>query len=478
MTTTVPGVKDQRLYINGEWRDAESSREVRDRWTDTVIAVVARASAADAIDAVTAAEAAMLAPMGLPERSRVLARVATIIRDRAESFATAITSETGKPITAARGEVARAVETLSWAAEEARRPPGETIAIDAVDAGTDTIALTLAEPKGIVAAITPFNFPLNLVLHKVAPAIAAGCAVVLKPSDKAVVVAGLLVEAFEEAGLPAGRLNLVTGTPTDVVDAWINDDRVAVITFTGSSAVGWDLKQRSPRKQHILELGSNTAMVVTNHADIRRAASDAATAALSNSGQACVSLQRIYVTAAVAEEFIDAVTERFRDARAGDPRHDDTVVGPLITPSAVEQLKRSIERSVAAGATTTTGNEILDGVLTPTLLRNIGSNDLLVREEAFGPVASVLVVDDLRGAIDGVNDSEYALNTAIYTADLGEAMQFAREAEAGSVLVNMPPSFRADHMPYGGVKGSGQGVEGVRYAIDELVHQKLLVLKP
>jgi len=469
--------RDQLLYIEGVWVPGVSTRTVTDRWTGEAIGTVAVGDSRHARAAVDAAERAMRQRLGVPVRSRILAAVAAAVGARAEEFAAAITAETGKPITAARGEVGRAVETLTWAAEETKRLPGETVALDAVEAGANTLALTVAEPRGIAAAITPFNFPLNLVLHKVAPALAAGCAVVLKPSDKSVLVAGLLVDAFDRAGLPAGWLNLVTGTPPEVVDTWLDDPRVQILSFTGSSAVGWGIKARSPQKLHVLELGSNTAMVVADDADVERASADAITAALSNSGQACVSLQRIYVTRGVADRFLSRLAEKMATVPFGDPRADDTMVGPLITPRETERLTAWIASAVRDGARVVTGGDCVDGVLQPTLLTDVRPSDALVCEEAFGPVLSVLVVDDVEEAVAGVNSSNYALNTSIYTSDIGSAMSYASRAEAGSVLVNMPPSFRADHMPYGGVKGSGQGTEGVKYAIDELLHHKLVVLK-
>ncbi|AWS41759.1 aldehyde dehydrogenase family protein [Streptosporangium sp. 'caverna'] len=469
---------DQLLYIDGAWVAGADRRPVRNRWTGEQIGTVAVGLAEHAVRAVDAAERAMARGLPVPRRARILATAAQLLERRGEEFARSITAETGKPITAARGEVDRAVQTLGWAAEETRRLAGEAVPLNAIESGAGTIALTVPEARGIAAAVTPFNFPLNLVLHKVAPALAAGCAVVFKPSDRAVLVAGLLVEVFAEAGLPAGWLNLVTGTPADVVEPWLDDPRVAVITFTGSSRVGWDLKARSPQKLHVLELGSNTAMVVTDNADLERAAADAMTAALANSGQACVSLQRLYVTRGVADRFLALLGDGFKTVRYGDPRDDATVVGPLITTEATAKLKGSIDATVAAGARLLAGGDVIDGVLEPTLLTDVDPGDVLVCEEAFGPVASVLVVDDLDEAIRGVNSSRYSLNSSIYTGDLGEAMGFAARAQAGSVLVNMPPSYRADHMPYGGVKDSGQGTEGVKYAIDELLHHKLVVFKP
>jgi acyl-CoA reductase-like NAD-dependent aldehyde dehydrogenase len=478
MTILQVDSKAQGLFIDGVWREGTRTKQIVDRWSGEPIAKVALGSAADAREAVDVAERVMRSG-GLTKavRARILLDTASIVRERADSFADAITVETGKPITASRAEVARAVETLTWAGEEAKRIAGEGVPLDGIASGEGTLAFTLPQPRGIVAAITPFNFPLNLLLHKVAPAIAAGCAVVLKPSEKSMLVAGLIVSAFHEAGLPAGWLNLLTGTPADVVEPWLEDPRVAVVTFTGSTGVGWGLKARSPRKLHILELGSNTAMVVTRSADLERAASDALVASLSNSGQACVSLQRLYVDRSVAEDLLAALAERFEAAAVGDPHDEATLVGPMITDHAAAALAESIRSAVNGGARLVVGGSVDKGMLQPTLLADVDPNAPIVCEEAFGPVLSVIAVDGLDEAIERVNASDYALNTAIYTGDLSEALEFSRRAEAGSVLVNMPPSYRADHMPYGGVKDSGQGTEGVRYAIEELLHDKLVVLK-
>ncbi|SDK86159.1 aldehyde dehydrogenase family protein [Nonomuraea jiangxiensis] len=467
-----------KLYIDGEWLPGAAEQPVLDRWSGEQVGTVAVGTAEHAVLAVDAAERAMRRGLPVPERARILGAAARLVARRAGEFARLVTAETGKPITAARGEVDRAVQTLTWAAEETRRTAGEAVPLGAIESGAGTLAMTVPEARGIAAAITPFNFPVNLVLHKIAPALAAGCAVVLKPSEKAVLAAGLLVEVFAEAGLPAGWLNLVTGPPAEVVDAWLADPRVAVVTFTGSTRIGWELKARSPRKLHVLELGSNTAMVVTAAADVERAAADAVTAALAGSGQACVSLQRLYVAREVAGRLTAALGAAFTSVRHGDPHDPETVVGPLITPQATTALKAAIDAAVAKGARLLAGGEVVNGVLTPTLLTDVDPDGPLVCEEAFGPLLSVLPVDDLDAAIDAVNRSSMALNTAVYTRDLGEAMRFAERAQAGTVLVNMPPSYRADHMPYAGVKDSGQGTEGVRYAIEELQHHKLVVLKP
>lgn len=470
-------MREQKLFIDGKWREAAATSEVVDRWSGEVIGIVHKADATDARSAVDAAEAALHSGFPVHKRAEVLERTAKYIADHAEEFAAMITAEVGKPITASRTEVSRAVGTLGFAAEEARRLPSETVPMDATEGGIGMLGFTIAQPRGIVAAITPFNFPVNLVIHKIGPAIAAGCPVVLKPSDRTKLTAGLLVEAFVAAGIPDGYLNLVTGTPAEVVTTWQEDPRVAVVTFTGSSKVGWQLKAAAPQKMHVLELGSNTAMVVATDADLERAASDTVAASLSNSGQACVSLQRVYVEAPVAERYLALVAEKFANVPTGDPNLDTTLVGPLVADAEVERISTWLSEARDRGAEILAGGTVEGAVLAPTLVAGAAQSDRIVCEEVFGPVVSVVTVPDIDAAIASVNDSRYGLNTAIYTESLGSAMKYAREAQAGSVLVNVPPSFRADHMPYGGVKDSGQGREGVKYAVEEMTEQKLVVFK-
>jgi len=470
--------REQLLLIDGAWVPGEGARDVADRWTGERIGSVAVASPAQATEAVDAAERALRAGFPTHARSGVLSRAAALVEERLEAFAECITAETGKPITAARTEAGRAATTLRFAAEESRRLPAEAVPLDALESGAGTLALTIAEPVGVVAAITPFNFPLNLVAHKIAPALAAGCPVVLKPAERTSLTAGLLAEVLLESGLPAGFLNVVTGEPIGIVRAWQDDPRVEVVTFTGSSRIGWMLKASSPRKTHILELGSNTAMIVAADADLDRAADAAATAALANSGQACISLQRLYVDASVADALTERIAARFRDAPTGDPRDPATVVGPLVDDVAVARVVDWVREAAEAGARIVTGGAAEGSVVLPTLVRDAPASARVVCEEVFGPVLTVVSVSDLDEAIRLANTSRYGLNTAIFTRDLTTALRYAREGQAGSVLVNIPPSFRAEHMPYGGVKESGQGREGVRYAVAEFTHQKLVALAP
>jgi acyl-CoA reductase-like NAD-dependent aldehyde dehydrogenase len=407
-----------------------------------------------------------------------LLRTSQLIASRAADFAEVLRAEAGKPIAAARVEVSRAVTTLRIAAEEARRLPSETVQFDEVTPGVTPLGFTIPKPFGVVAAITPFNFPLNLVLHKVAPALAAGCAVVLKPSERTPLSAGLLAETLIEAGLPGGWLNIVTGRPAEIVPIWNEHPDVAVLTFTGSAEVGWQLKAASPRKRHVLELGSNTAMVVAADADLQRAVNAVAVGGYTFSGQACVAVQRVYVEEPVAETFTSMLAEAVEKLPVGDTRDPATVVGPVISEQARERLVSWIDQAVADGARVVTGATLDGACLRPTVLADVPASARVMCEEVFGPVVSIRTVQSVAEGIDEVNSARYGLNTAIFTQNLAAALTFAKKAEAGSVLVNITPSFRADHMPYGGVKDSGQGREGVKYAIAELLDQRLVVLAP
>jgi acyl-CoA reductase-like NAD-dependent aldehyde dehydrogenase len=470
-------MREQQLFLDGAWVAGVDSLEVHDPYDATLVGTFAVASPEQAAEAVTAAKAAMLTGWPAAARADLLLRTSRLVADRSETFADQIRAEAGKPIAAARVEVSRAVTTLRVAGEEARRLPSETVQFDEI-AGVVPFGFTVPKPFGVVAAITPFNFPLNLVLHKVAPALAAGCAVVLKPSERTPLTAGLLAETMAEAGLPPGWLNVVTGRPAEIVPAWNDHPDVAVITFTGSAEVGWQLKSASPRKRHILELGSNTAMVVAADADLSRAVDAVVTGGYTFSGQACVSVQRVYVEEPVAEEFTARLAAAVEQLPIGDTRDPATVVGPVISEQARERLVSWIAEAVEDGARVATGGTLEGACLRPTVLADVPASARVVCEEVFGPVASIRTVKSVTEGIEEVNSARYGLNTSIFTADLAAALQFAREAEAGSVLVNITPSFRTDHMPYGGVKDSGQGREGVKYAIAELLDQRLVVLAP
>jgi acyl-CoA reductase-like NAD-dependent aldehyde dehydrogenase len=471
-------MREQQLLINGRWVAGIDTFEVRDPFDQSLVGKVAVASPEQAAEAVSAARDAMLLDWPAASRAELLLKASQLIAERSAEFAEVLRAEAGKPISAALVEVSRAVSTLRIASEEARRLPSETVQFDEVSPGVTPLGFTIPKPFGVVAAITPFNFPLNLVLHKVAPALAAGCAVVLKPSERTPLSAGLLAETLLEAGLPDGWLNVITGRPEEIVPIWNDHPDVAVITFTGSAEVGWKLKAASPRKRHVLELGSNTAMVIAADADLQRAVSAVVAGGYTFSGQACVSVQRVYVEEPVAQQFTAMLAAAVEKLPVGDTKDPATVVGPVISEQARDRLVTWIAEAVQGGARIVTGGTLEGPCLRPTVLADVPATARVVCEEVFGPIASIRTVKSVSEGIDEVNSARYGLNTAIFTADLASALTFAREAEAGSVLVNITPAFRADHMPYGGVKESGQGREGVKYAIAELLDQRLVVLAP
>lgn len=467
----------QELYLDGEWEAGSGARlEVRDKWSDELIGTCAVASAAQVRAAVDGAERAMKAGLPAHRRAAILRAAAGWVEARTEELAQLLRREAGKPITAARGEVDRCVQTLLLSAAEASRINGQSIDMTVVPTGAGVTAFTRTVPVGIVGAITPFNFPLNLVAHKVGPALAAGCAIVLKPSERTPLSAGMLLQALVDSGLPAGWLNLVTGEPAEIVDALTEDERVKVLTFTGSSRVGWGLKARAPHKRHVLELGSNTGALVAADADLDRVVECAVAAGFANSGQACVSLQRLYVDRAVLEPLTERLTAAVESLVAGNPAREDVTVGPLISNESLERVESWIEQAVRGGAHVLTGGIREGRALRPTVIANAQPTDAVVCEEVFGPVLTIVPVDGVTEGIAAINNSRFGLNAAVFTRDLGTAMRCTREIEAGSVLVNLPPAYRSDNMPYGGVKESGQGREGVPYAVAELTEQKLVLI--
>lgn len=468
---------NQLLYINGQWVEGlgEGTTEVRDPFDDALVGTTARASEQQASEAVDAASRVLESPLTAQKRAQILLKVSDLITERLEEFAETIRAEAGKPITTARGEVARAATTFRIAGEEATRLPSERVNFDPIN-GREPFGFTVAEPVGVVAAITPFNFPLNLVSHKVGPALAAGCAVVLKPSERTPLTAGLLTRVLEDAGLPAGWFNLVTGDPKVISKAWTEHRKVAVITFTGSAGVGWKLKASSPSKRHVLELGSNTGVIVAEDADLDRAVDAVVTGGFTFSGQACVSVQRVYVHQSIAPEFTSRLKSAVDALVAGDTRDPLTNLGPLVSKDARERVMAWIDEATERGASVLSGGTMEGSVIRPTVLTNVPTDAQVVCEEVFGPVVVVQTVKDIEEGLAELNSSRYGLNTGIFTSNVESAMKFARRAEAGTVMINISPSFRSDSMPYGGVKDSGQGREGVKYAIAELVEQKLIVL--
>jgi acyl-CoA reductase-like NAD-dependent aldehyde dehydrogenase len=409
------------------------------------------------------------------ERAAILERVAAALRERNEELARLMCAEAGKPIRAARGEAARAVETYVAAADAARTLTGETVPMDASPSGEGKIAFTLRVPVGIVGAISPFNFPLNLVAHKLAPALAAGCPVVLKPAPATPLTALLLAEVTASAGLPDGWLSVVCGPAEEIGDVLVEDERVRALTFTGSGPVGWRLRERAAHKRVALELGNSTPMIVAADADLERAASAAATYAFAFAGQACISLQRVYVHRDVHDAFVALLVPKVEALVAGDPADEATDVGPVIDERSRDRILDWVARS--GGDVLTGGTLTDDGVIRPTVVGSPGDDSELSCAEVFGPVCTVQPYDDVSDAIARANATPYGLQAGIFTQDISLALRAARELEFGGVVINDAPSIRVDHMPYGGVKASGNTREGPRYAVRELTEERLVIIR-
>jgi acyl-CoA reductase-like NAD-dependent aldehyde dehydrogenase len=469
-------VVDRGLYVDGEWVETGEWLDVRSPYSGEVVGRVAKAGAAETRRAIDAAERVMRDPLPAHKRAEVLVRVAAYLGRRHDEVARLISDEAGKPMKAARLEAARAMSTYTMSAVEARKLAGEVVPMDASQAGEGKFAFTLRQPLGIVGAISPFNFPLNLVAHKIAPALAAGAAVVLKPAGQTPLSALLLAELEQEAGLPAGWLNVVVGPSSEIGDVLVEDDRVAVLTFTGSGDVGWGLRERAPRKKVLLELGNTTPVIVEPDANVDEAAKAMAQHGFSFAGQSCISVQRVYVAREAYDRFVSRFVPRVEELKVGDPADDETDVGPVIDTAARDRILAWIEEARAAGAEVLTGGELEDGLVGPTVIAHPPPDAKVVREEIFGPVVAVTPYDSLEQAIELANSTRYGLQAGIFTANVKTAMRAARELEFGGVTINEAPTFRADQMPYGGVKASGNTREGPAYAVRELTDQKVVVI--
>jgi acyl-CoA reductase-like NAD-dependent aldehyde dehydrogenase len=467
---------ERKVFVAGEWIETGDWLEVRSPYSGEVVGRVAKAGAAETKRAIDAAEQAMLEPLPAHKRAEILVRVAGTLGRRHDEVARLISDEAGKPMKAARVEAKRAMSTYTFAAVEARKLAGEMVPMDAAQAGEGKLAFTLRQPIGIVGAISPFNFPLNLVAHKLAPALAAGCAVVLKPAGQTPLSALLLAELEEEAGLPPSWLSVVVGPSSEIGDVLIEDERVKAITFTGSGAVGWKLKERAPKKKVNLELGNATPVIVTADADLDAAAKAMAANSFSFAGQSCISVQRIYVERAIHDEFVQRFLPAVEALNVGDPADEETDVGPVIDEDAKERILEWIEEARLGGAEILAGGEERDGLIQPTVIGQAAPKLKVSCEEVFGPVVTVNPVDSVNEAIELANSTRYGLQAGIFTSSLETALQAARELEFGGVTVNEAPTFRSDQMPYGGVKDSGNTREGPHYAVRELTEEHLVVL--
>jgi len=455
---------------------AAGVEEVRSPWDDRLLAELP-ISPADAVDAAVAAAArAAREPLAPYARYEILARAAELVAERAEDFARTIVAEAGKPIRDARAETARAVQTLRLCAEEAKRIVGEGVPLDAAPRSADRLGLTLRVPVGPVCAISPFNQPLNGVAHKVPVALAAGCSVVLKPSEVAPLSAIALLETLAEAGLPRGYANLVLGPGVSVGEQLLADSRFAAYTFTGSVAVGKRIRRTVGLRKTLLELGNSGATIVHRDADLGRAAAASARAAFAYAGQQCTSTQRLVVHEQVLDEFMERFLAEVATLAVGDPSEEGTDVGPMIDAASAVRAERSVEGAVAEGARLAVGGERDGTLLAPTVLLDVGPEMRIAREEVFAPVVGVMAYRELDAACELVNATRYGLQSAVFTASLDVAFGLARRLEVGGLIVNDASTMRLDQMPFGGVKDSGVGREGVRYAVEEMTEPRLLAL--
>jgi len=465
------------LVIAGEEVRGDEVVEVRSPWDGDLAGSVPWLGADAARSAVDGAWDAMQTGLHAWERAEILDRVAADVKARREDFARMITAENGKPFKQALAEADRCVQTLTFSAVEARSLAGRGIPLEAHPAGTGHLGFTIRVPVGVVAAITPFNFPLTLAAHKIGPAVAAGCGVVLKPADKAPLTAIELVRAFHRAGLPPAWMSVLVGEPVSIADALIADDRVGLLTFTGSAAIGWDLKAKAAKKRVTLELGNSTPVIVCADADLDAAATMSAASGYAFAGQSCISVQRTIVHASVREAFAERLAAAATAQRAGDPSDPETDIGPTITAEARDRVAAWVDEATVAGARPLAGGTFGEGHLRPIVLDDVDLRQKVWVKEAFGPVISIAPFDTLEEAIDLANGTEYGLQAGIFTADLKSALEAMHRLRFGGVTINQAPQFRVDQMPYGGTKASGNTKEGPHDAVREMTEERMVVVR-
>jgi acyl-CoA reductase-like NAD-dependent aldehyde dehydrogenase len=465
---------ERKLFVAGEWVETGDWIEVHSPYSGDVVGRVAKGGAAETRRAIDAAERALADPLPAHKRAEILVKIAGYLGRRHDEVARTICDEAGKPMKAARLEAQRAMSTYTYGAVAARTLAGEMVPMEGSRAGEGKLGFTIRVPVGVVGAITPFNFPLNLAAHKLAPALAAGCPVVLKPATQTPLSALLLAELADEAGLPPGWLSVVVGPAAEIGDVLVEDERVRLITFTGSGDVGWRLRERAPRKKVNLELGNATPAIVCPDAHAP-AAEKLAPNAFSFAGQSCISVQRIYVLDEVWDDFVAEFVPKVEALKVGDPADEETDVGPLIAEKERDRVLEWIRAST--GEVLTGGDTTEDGLLRPTVIANPAPTDKVQSEEVFGPVVTLTRTGSLDEAIELANSTRYGLQAAIFTAQIEPALQAAQRLEFGGVIINEAPTFRADQMPYGGVKASGNTREGPLHAVREMTEERLVVLQ-
>lgn len=467
-----------KMIIGGEYIDKKEYIEVKNPQDESIIDKVPSADVDDVKHAFDIAEKGkeIMRNLSSYERYKILKRTAELLEKNNEEFAKIIALESIKTINEARAEAKRAVSTITYASEEAKRLEGETISIDADYREERRFGYWIREPAGIVLAITPYNDPLNMVAHKTSPAIASGNAVVLKPTYLTPLSALKLGEFYMEAGLPGKALSIITGYSTKIGDALITDERPRVITFTGSQKVGEEIIKKAGLKKFMMELGSSSAVIVLEDADINRAIPSIASGAFWAAGQNCIGVQRIYLQKKIYKEFLNGFLEEVSKYKVGDKMNEETDMGPMITSGEAERIERWIKEALKKGAKLLIGGKREGNFVYPTVLEKPPKNTKVVRNEVFGPVVSVFPINDLEEGISEANDTKFGLHAAIFTQDIDKALYASRELRFGGVMVNDSTDFRLDHMPFGGFKKSGIGREGLKFAISEMTEIKLITI--
>jgi acyl-CoA reductase-like NAD-dependent aldehyde dehydrogenase len=477
--TTPMQFKEYHLYIDGQWVSGSEMMEVKNKYTGEAIGVLP-VSSPDMIDrAIASAERAapVMANMPAHKRAAILLKAASLIEQRQEEIARTIAAEAGKALKFARVEANRAFNTFTIAAEEAKRIHGEQIPLDAVPYGEGFFGFTVKKPVGVVAAITPFNFPLNLVAHKVAPAIAAGCTLIVKPANTTPLTSVILAEILADAGMPPGAFNLINGSGAQVGEPLVKDPRVQKVTFTGSPGVGERILSIAGIKKVTLELGNTSPMIIAPDADLDLVAKRGAVGAFYNSGQVCISVQRIYGDRQIMEPFTEMFVRESESMVVGDPLDERVDVGPMIDMREVDRIESWVDEATQGGARILTGGRREGPVYWPTVLTDVQHEMKVVSDEVFAPVASVIPYDNFEEALEAANGTEYGLQASVFTRDIDRVFTAIKKLNFGGVIINESPAFRADHMPYGGVHKSGLGREGLKYAIEEMTHLQMVAIR-
>ena len=466
-----------KMYINGQWVDRAETMPVVDPFQQSVIDTVPRATAADMDLAITSAVrgAQAMGKLTSYQRYEILRKAADLMSQRAEDLAMTITQEEGKVIAEGRVEAQRGVQTITFSSEEAKRLHGETVPLDAAPGNVNQFGFTIRVPVGVVAAISPFNFPLNLVCHKVGPALAAGNSVVLKPASDTPLSALKLTEILLEAGLPEEAIQCVTGSGGAIGDVLTGDPRVRKITFTGSVEVGDHICRNAGVKKVTMELGSNSPLIIMSDADLGKVAAATAASGFSNAGQVCISTQRVFADRRIYADFLDALVESTQAFAPGNPQDESVRMGPMIRESDATRVGEWIAEAVRQGARIAVGGDYEGTLHAPTVIADATPDMRVSREELFGPAVAVSSFSDIDEAINMANDSRFGLSAGIFTQNIDWAMRFAREVHSGNLHINSSPQWRADLMPYGGLKESGMGKEGPAYAVQEMTELKMVV---